>query len=343
MCSRVTDPLGGAEPVTVVILNYNSGAYLNNCLNALRAQDCGRFSVIVGDNGSTDDSFGLARRKCSDVPDDAGVDFEFIDIGANVGFARGNNLLVERVATPLVALLNPDTEPAADWLRKLIDAAGRHAAVGMFGSAQLMLHRAGIVDGAGDAYLACGIPWRGGHGLPVAALPPEGEVFSPCAAAALYRTDVFRSVGGFDESYFCYVEDVDLAFRIRLQGGRSIQVPGAVVFHAGGGSSSGNGEFARYHGTRNMIWTYFKNMPGMLFWLLLPFHCGAFLILTLKSVFRGDSVPILRGIRDGVRGIPAALRKRKALQAGRVASAADIARALCWNPLTYLRRRPTSR
>ncbi|MEX2615907.1 MAG: glycosyltransferase family 2 protein [Alphaproteobacteria bacterium] len=338
----MTESLGGAEPVTVVILNYNSGAYLKRCLNSLRAQDCGPFAVIVGDNGSTDDSFGAARRMPSEMPDSGGLEFQFVDIGANVGFARGNNLLVERVATPLVALLNPDTEPATDWLRQLMDAADRHAAAGMFGSTQLMLHRAGIIDGAGDAYLACGIPWRGGHGLPVAALPPEGEVFSPCAAAALFRTDVFRSVGGFDESYFCYVEDVDLAFRIRLQGGRCIQVPSAVVYHAGGGSS-GDGDFASYHGTRNMIWTYFKNMPGMLFWLLLPFHCGAFVVLTLKSAFRGNRVPVLKGIRDGLRGIPAAVQKRRALQAGRTVSIAEIAGALCWNPLTYLRRRPVSR
>ena len=335
----MTDFNPGAEPVTVVILNYNSGAYLSRCLNALQAQDCGRFTVIVGDNASSDSSFDTARRTYSGRTEGADVDFQFI--GENTGFARGNNILVEEVATPFVVLLNPDTEPSADWLRQLLEATRRHAGVSMFGSTQLMLHSAGRIDGAGDAYLACGIPWRGGHGLPVAALPPEGEVFSPCAAAALFRTDVFRSIGGFDESFFCYVEDVDLAFRIRLQGGRCIQVPHAVVHHAGGGSSE-SGDFSRYHGTRNVIWTFFKDMPGILFWLMLPLHFGAIGILILKSVFRGNSSPVFKGVCDGVRGIPMALRKRRVLQAGRIASTGDIARILCWNPGAYLCRRPVS-
>lgn len=338
----MTDPRNGVVPATVVILNYNSGTYLGRCLKALRAQDCGRFSVIVGDNGSDDESLASARRMLSETVEDSGAEFHFVEIGANTGFARGNNLLVARVTTPFVALLNPDTEPATDWLRQLLAATHRHPDSCMFGSTQMMLHHPGTIDGAGDAYLACGIPWRGGHGLPGAALPPEGEVFGPCAAAALYRTDIFRSVGGFDEDFFCYVEDVDLAFRIRLQGGRCIQVRDAIVHHAGGGSSS-EGGFARYHGTRNMFWTYLKNMPGLLFWALLPLHLAALAVLALKSVIRGNPGPVLKGLRDGIRGVPAVLGKRRSVQAHRIASVGGIARAVSWNPLTYLHRRPTER
>jgi N-acetylglucosaminyl-diphospho-decaprenol L-rhamnosyltransferase len=87
---------------------------------------------------------------------------------------------------------------------------------------QLSFNDPGRLDGAGDNYLAVGVPWRGGHGHDVSTIykMADGEVFFACAAAALYRTEVFKAAGGFGEDYFCYVEDVDLEFRLRLFGGR---------------------------------------------------------------------------------------------------------------------------
>jgi len=93
-----------------------------------------------------------------------------------------------------------------------------------------------LFDGTGDAYSALGVAWRGNHGRSSQEFVPEGETFAPCAAAALYRTDAFRRAGGFDERFICYYEDVDLAFRLRLCGGRCIQVPDAGVHHVGSSS-----------------------------------------------------------------------------------------------------------
>ncbi|MFN3398776.1 MAG: glycosyltransferase family 2 protein [Ferrovibrio sp.] len=101
----------------------------------------------------------------------------------------------------------------------------------------------------------------------MAVLPPEGEAFGPCAAAALFRADAFRAAGGFDESLFCYMEDVDLAFRLRFAGERAMQIPAARVRHVGGGSVGGS-EFAVYHGARNSVWCFVKNIPAALLWPL---------------------------------------------------------------------------
>lgn len=323
-----------------MVLNYNSGDYLPRCIAALFRQDCDGFSVVIGDNGSDDGSFLAAKDVSASLSNRLGTKLRFVQLGDNTGFARGNNLLVQRVETPFVALLNPDTEPEPAWLRSLLEATKRHPDVRMFGSTQVSLRDEDMLDGAGDSYLACGIPWRGGYGHSVRLIPTEGEVFSPCAAAALYCTETFRSVGGFDESYFCYVEDVDLGFRLRLRGEHCVQLPEAIVRHAGGGSSEGDGSFARYHGTRNMIWTFVKNMPGPLFWLLLPVHISALMILLVKAISRGNSGPVFRGICDAATGLPQIWRKRRAVQQQRTASTCDIARSLCWNPITYLRRLP---
>ena len=97
-------------------------------------------------------------------------------------------------------------------------ATRRHPDVVMFGSTQIDVLDQRRLDGVGDHYLVTGLPWRGGHGWSVNELPAEGEVFAPCAAACLIRADAFREANGFDERFFCYVEDIDLAFRLRLGG-----------------------------------------------------------------------------------------------------------------------------
>jgi N-acetylglucosaminyl-diphospho-decaprenol L-rhamnosyltransferase len=325
---------------TVIVINYNSGDYLSQCLSALIDQDFDSFTVIVADNDSTDDSFEAAKRFIEEAPTETTKPrFRFVQNGANTGFAKGNNLAVAEAGTPLIALLNPDAIPEPDWLKTLVDAADRYPDTVMFGSTQISLNDPSRLDGVGDNYLALGVPWRGGYGLPVSFIPPECEVFSPCAAAAMYRTEAFRSVGGFDERYFCYVEDVDLGFRLRLTGGRCIQVSNAVVRHAGGASSDGN-QFAIYHGTRNMIWTFVKNMPIPLFLLLLPFHIGVLVLLVFRAVLRGNGGSTLRGIYAATFGISGMWATRSQIQSHRRVPIRAILTAMCWAPWHYLRRAP---
>ena len=259
----------------------------------------------------------------------------------NTGFARGNNLIIAEVRTSLVALLNPDAIPEPGWVRALIEAAERHPDVAMFGSTQISMLDPSRFDGVGDNYLAVGVPWRGGYGHPVDTVPPEYEVFSPCAAAAMYRTEMFRSVGGFDERFFCYVEDVDLGFRLRLIGSCCVQVATAVVHHADGASSATrNNDFARYYGTRNMIWTFVKNMPGPLFWLLLPGHVATLMFLTIRALLRGDAGATFQGIGAAFTDMAGIWSERCRIQSCRKVTVRAIANAMCWNPSTYLRRAP---
>ena len=103
-----------------------------------------------------------------------------------------------------------------------------------------------------------------GHGVPVSSVSEEvREVFSPCAAAALYRRSALVEIGGFDDDFFCYSEDVDLGFRLMLAGHSCLYVPTSVTHHVGSGTTGGqNSDFAVYHGHRNLVWTYVKDMPG---------------------------------------------------------------------------------
>ena len=144
------------------------------------------------------------------------------------------------------------------------------------------------------------------------------EIFSPCAAAALYRRNALVAVGAFDEDHFCYLEDVDLGFRLRLAGFRAIYVPGAVVHHVGSATSGGqHSDFALYHGHRNLVWTYVKNMPGALFWMCLPLHLFLNLVAVLVFAIRGRGKVLLRAKRDAIKGVPKMWAKRRAVQRSR--------------------------
>lgn len=308
--------------VTVIIVNWNSGRFLQECLRSLSRQALQPDQVLVVDNGSTDDS----SKWVGQAPG-----YKVVMLGDNLGFAAANNLAIRECRTEYVALLNPDAFPEPDWLENLLVAARANPEVAAFGSRQMMHGVANTLDGMGDIYHFTGLVWRDGHGCPAASDTDSvvSEIFSPCAGAALYRRDALLAVGGFDEDYFCYVEDVDLGFRLRLAGYRSMYVPGSVVQHVGSASTGGQrSDFAAYHGHRNLVWTFVKNMPGLLFWLLLPAH----LLLNLVSVgllfCRGQGRVVLRAKKDALKGIPGMWRKRRQIQAKRTASVRDIWRVL---------------
>jgi GT2 family glycosyltransferase len=317
--------------VSVLIVNYDSGAHVSNAVQGLMRQSLADIEVVIVDNGSRDGSLAKAQ---SAVRKDKR--FRFIDAGSNLGFAAGNNLAAARARGAWLALLNPDAVPAPDWLEQLMAATLRHPEVVMFGSTQIDALDPQRLDGAGDHYLATGLPWRGGHGWPAKQLPPEAEVFAPCAAACLIRADAFREVGGFDGRFFCYVDDIDLAFRLRLLGHRCIQVPAAVVKHVGAASAGPErSAFADRFGTRNLIWCFVKCMPGPLFWSLLPFH-----ILTVLLWSARLGRPGWEGVSLGLRGLPAVWASRLMVQRSRRIPWWWIAIGLSWNPLAYLQRAP---
>jgi GT2 family glycosyltransferase len=175
----------------------------------------------------------------------------------------------------------------------------------------------GIVDGCGDVYHVSGLTWRAGHGR---TLRPDDllgrEVFSACAAAALYRRAAFVAVGMFDEDFFCYLEDVDLGFRLRLGGYAARHVPAAVVHHVGNSSSGGRGSaFSVYHGHRNLVWCFVKNMPQPLFAFLLLPHLAQTIFSFVVFGCRGQAGVFLAAKRDALARVGTFLGKRRVVHA----------------------------
>jgi len=311
--------------IAVVIVYYSGLEDLMRCLECLASQTLPPQEVIVVDNSEAGDCAGLR------LP--AALPFRVRRSEANTGFAAGNNVGMSLAKTELVALLNPDAFADRRWLERLAVAAGIHQDCASFGSLQLKDEKPELIDGLGDLYQPSGIFRREGHGRHLAGLQPlrPREIFSPCAAAALYRRDAVLAVGGFDEDFFCYGEDIDLGFRLRLAGWKSMLVPDAVVRHLGSSSSGGQrSDFATYHGHRNMVWVYVKNMPGFLFWLFLPLHVLANFASVLVLALRGQDKVAWRAKCDAIKGLLAVWKKRQAIQFMRVASFKEIWHAFSW-------------
>ncbi len=314
-----------AEPrVCVAIVTYDSGATIEACLRSLGAQTWRGFEVVVVDNGLTPGLKEMLKL--------TGAPTRLIEPGANLGFAAGNNRAAEAASadTDWLACLNPDAFADPGWLAAFVAAAARYPDCAAFASVQRMARAPETADGLGDCYHAFGIAWRGGYGRPLPESIADGEVFAACGAAAFYRLDAFRAAGGFDESYFAYVEDVDLGFRLRLAGHRCILIADARVDHVGGASAPSG--FAVRHGARNLLRTFVKDMPQPLFALMLPFHAAATIALLVNDWRKGRGGPHWAGLSEGLTGLRAAWASRRAVQTARRARLRDVARALVWSP-----------
>ncbi|MBN9320102.1 MAG: glycosyltransferase family 2 protein [Caulobacterales bacterium] len=325
-------PKPPASPaVSVVIVAYQSGALLAEAIAGLAAQTFRDFEVILVDNASTDGAPQAVAK--------AHAGLKLIEAGANLGFAAANNLAARTAKGRWLALLNPDATPEPEWLAELLAAAARHPDARCLTSLQLDAADPTRLDGAGDVMTCAGIPFRGGYRRKRPKALDEGEVFSACGAAMLIDRWVFIDLGGFDERFFCYCEDVDLGYRLRLAGERVRLAPKAVVHHVGSATLGVRSDFALFHGSRNRVWTFVKNTPSAMLWWSAPLHAAVTAGLLLLHLRRRDAGPVVRGIRAALNDLTPVLTQRRAIQAARKTPAVEILRAMALDPVAFLGRR----
>lgn len=307
--------------VSVIIVNWNGAQYLARCLEAIKAQTFQNYELIVIDNASSDGSVDNLENHWPDT--------QVVRLEENIGFARANNLGARLARGKWLALLNNDAFPAPDWLKSIIEAARNSPEYTFFSSCILQAKDNSRVDGTGDVYHVSGMAWHRDYNQPIAqAHQEQGEVFSPCAAAAVYNRQQFIQAGGFNEEFVNHHEDVDLGFRLRLQGFRCLYVPGAIVEHVGSASFGVESDYTVYSVHRNLVWSYFINMPGALVWKYLPSHLLANLVFLIYYSLRSQARVIWEAKLDALRGLPAALRKRKDVQKDRKISANEVSQMI---------------
>ncbi|HXK60182.1 MAG TPA: glycosyltransferase family 2 protein [Acidobacteriota bacterium] len=308
--------------IAVIIVNYNGSDCLQRCLCTLKAQSRPPEKIILVDNGSTDGSADRAVKMCPGI--------EIFRLDSNLGFAKASNLGVQAAnGVEWVVLLNNDAFCDPTWLENLVDAIEKYPQFSSFASRIVSHQDPNILDSAGDVYHVCGFAWKRLHGQAETEFGKRPlEVFSASGTAAVYKRSVFLELGGFDEDFFCYFEDVDLGFRLHLAGHRVLFVPTALVHHLGSKTWGEKSDLCLYYGHRNLIWTFFKNMPAPLLAWYLPQHLLFNLLVLAWYTARGQGRAVFRAKIDAILGLPAFLKKRRMVQKTRKASSFGIRRLM---------------
>src|SRR5436190_2174944 len=243
-----------SEPITIVVPVWNGRVLLETLLVSLRAQTHPIAEVLVVDNGSSDGSAEAAER----------LGARTIRMGSNTGFARAVNRGIAECRTEWLAIVNSDVEAAPEWLAHLAAALADGNAWFATGKILQALDRK-LIDGTFDTLSRGGCAWRAGHGRPDGAeFSVRRRVWFPPGTAALFRAELFRRIGGFDESFESYLEDVDLGLRCAIAGLDGWYVPEAIAWHRGSAT------LGRWHPetvrriSRNQLFLVRKHYPASL-------------------------------------------------------------------------------
>jgi len=322
MSKSPTSNLQPPNLVSVIIPHWNGVQHLPICLGSLRSQTYPHVEVIVADNGSTDGSLELLARDYPEV--------QVLALGENRGFAGACNAGMQAAQGEFVILLNNDTEADPDWLEEIVAAFERYPEAGLVASKMLLFDRRDTFHTAGDFYRVDGIPGnRGVWENDEDQYNEEEYVFNACGGSAAYRRAMLDQIGLLDEDFFFSCEDVDLAWRAQLAGWRCVYAPHAVVYHKL--SATGGGATASFYDGRNFIYLLTKDYPGDLWRTHWRAILRAQLRITTEALraWRGEAARArLRGQLAGLLGIPAMLRKRRAVQRSRTVDRAYLERIL---------------
>lgn len=320
--------------VCTVVPTWDGAHLLQPCLESLRAQvlpDGWTHRVVVVDNGSVDVTLELLATSFPDV--------DVVALPTNLGFAGGCNAGAVRageLGAEVLALLNNDAAADPGWLAALLDELGQHPEAAVVAGASLQPDRR-TFDTAGDCWTTYGLAYPRGRGEPVDGrygAADQREVLAASGGSCAYRLAAFASAGGFCDDFVAYWEDLDLCLRLRLAGWTVRYAPGAVSVHAQGATSSRMPGFAQFSTSRNRVLVWVRCLPGPLMRRTWRRYLVGWLWQLVSDARMRRLRPTLRGLAAAARRMPRTLRERRAIQAGAVVPADEIARWIVddWPP-----------
>jgi len=260
-------------------------------MKALAAQTCQDFDILIVDNGSTDGSVEWLKAH----------DYPTIFLETNTGFTGAVNVGIKASKTPYVLLLNNDTEADPKLVEELLRTIRRSPKIFAVSSKMIQMYNRDLMDDAGDMYSLMGWAFQRGVGRSSVGYNRPCEVFSACAAAAIYRREVFEQIGYFDEMHFAYLEDIDVCYRAKIYGYHNRYCPSAVLYHVGSGTSGSRyNDFKVKLAARNNIYLNYKNMPLGQILVNAPFLAAGMAVKYCFFKKRGFEKAYVEGIKEGL-------------------------------------------
>ncbi len=240
--------------VSIIIVNWNGIRYLKECFDSVFSQTYPNYEVVFVDNGSIDGSVEFVRENFPTV--------KIIENGTNLGFAKGTNIGISMAQGDYIATLNNDTKVEPMWLNELVKVAETKEDIGACASKMLFFYEREIIDNTGIliSFDGSGIN-RGFKEMDKGQYDKNSEVFGACAGAALYKKKMLDEIGLFDEDFFAYYEDLDLAWRAQLAGWRCVYVHSAMVYHIHSATGISYSLFKLFYLQRNRFFIIIKNLP----------------------------------------------------------------------------------
>lgn len=250
--------------VSIIVLNWNGKQYLETILSSLLQQTYPHIEIIFVDNGSCDGSIEFVKSKYPGVI--------IIEHPKNLGFAMGVNSGIMASNGKYIATINNDAQADKDWIANLLRVIDSDPDIGCCASKMLRFYERDIIDSTGILVYQNGNAYdRGARDKDSGQYNSQEEVFGACAGAALYKKEMFDEIGHFDNSYFAYLEDVELSFRMHLFGWKCIYVPEAVIYHIHSATSQEASPFKIFYLERNKLWNMWKYFPVKMLIMQLPY------------------------------------------------------------------------
>ncbi len=252
----------GSKKVGIIIVNWNGKSYLDDCLKSIRNQTYTNISTILVDNGSTDGSVEFVKKYYKEVV--------IIKLEENKGFAKGNNIGIKKAFEDInieyIFTLNNDTTIEPNTIGSLISIANQDKKIGSVAPKMIFLRNKKVIDNLGISINKDGgAVNRGSKEVDQGQYDKSSNIFGVCAGAALYKREAIESIRlnkeYFDDDFFAYYEDLDLAWRLRLAGWRSMSCPEAIVYHVHSATAVSHSLFKSFYMNRNRFYVMLKNYP----------------------------------------------------------------------------------
>lgn len=282
--------------VSIVIPNYNGLKYIKGCMESLYRQSFQSFDIIIVDNASQDGS-------CEFIAENYPKE-KLISLKQNYGFSKAVNEGIKTSNSQYVVLLNNDTEVDKFWLENLVNCIEKDEKIFSICSKMIRYSERNKIDDAGDEYNILGWAYKRGDGVSINKYDSDCEVFSSCAGAAIYRKAMFNEIGYFDESFFAYMEDVDISYRANICGYKNMYCSSAKVYHIGSATSGSKyNPFKIKLAARNNLYVVFKNMPLLQLLINLPFIILGHIIKFIFFAEKGYMQDYMNGLKEGMKSI----------------------------------------
>lgn len=313
---------------SVLVLNWNGKEHLKECLDSLIKQSYKNFEIVFVDNGSVDESVSFVKKNYPNV--------KVIENKKNLGFAEGNNVGMRKARGKYIVIMNNDTRSDKNLLKNLVKAAKEEGKeVGIFASKMLFYDRPTVLNSAGLQLFVDGAAIDRGINEDPKQYNKREEVFGSCGGAVLFKKEMLEDIklngDYFDSDFFCYYEDLDLAFRARLRGWKAIYVPDAVIYHKFGATAKKVSNLGLYYGIKNKMFMIVKDYPTML--LLKNLHKILIrqLVSTLYYIIFFNIAAIKARIAMLLM-LPKMIKKRGAIQKNKKVKSRDIEKLLVKKP-----------